>query len=397
MSAKERATDLEEQSDLAVHCEVVRLQALLETSRRVHATIELNEVLHCALEIAVKELEAEGAFFVRTGALGNGGMTTYGRVPSGVDAGENAIPLVAPNGELLAKLVVLRPRNPFSVAEQDFLEGLALQAAVAIENARNHERLIAWERVQKDLEAARDIQRSLLPQSIPDIRGYDTSFRVTPCFEVGGDYLDILRGPKGEYLIMVADVAGKGLASALVAASFRAAFRAMAFAGIEDLASLAARMNELHYSEGPEARRRYVTAILLRLDTQLHQAEIVNAGHNPGILIGPTGSCELLEASGTPLGLVPAMQYKAERRLLEPGSRILLYTDGVTEVFQADEEFGLERLTATACEHQQACCGDLLEIVWQRLSDFAGNASATDDMTALIIARTRNGGEGTDT
>ena len=109
-------------------------------------------------------------------------------------------------------VVITRDGAPLSLYEQDFLENLAIQAAVAIENARYHERTLDMERVKQDMASAREIQRSLLPQAMPDIPGYSIAGRRQTCYEVGGDYLDILRLRSGELMIVVADVAGKGLA-----------------------------------------------------------------------------------------------------------------------------------------------------------------------------------------
>src|SRR6185437_16503828 len=102
--------------------------------------------------------------------------------------------------------------------ETDFLESLAVQASVAIENARFHQRALQWQRVESDLAAARQVQLSLVPQQMPEIAGYRIGARSMACYEVGGDYLDIVSLPSGETVIVVADVAGKGLASALIAA-----------------------------------------------------------------------------------------------------------------------------------------------------------------------------------
>jgi serine phosphatase RsbU (regulator of sigma subunit) len=121
-----------------------------------------------------------------------------------------------------------------------------LQAAVALENARNHERNLQWARVQQDLDAARQIQRSLLPQQMPSIPGFSIAVKSQTCYEVGGDYVDIIELPEGGIIMAVADVAGKGLASAIMATSFRAAFRAMAITGVS-LDLLATRMNQHHW------------------------------------------------------------------------------------------------------------------------------------------------------
>ena len=119
---------------------------------------------------------------------------------------------------------------------------------------------------------------------MPQIPGYSIAVRSTACYEVGGDYVDIVELPGGAQIMAVADVAGKGLASAIVGTAFRSAFRAIATAGVP-LAELAARLNDQHYAEGVEARRRYVTAIFLRLEPATHTLEVVNAGHNPGFLL----------------------------------------------------------------------------------------------------------------
>ena len=143
--------------------------------------------------------------------------------------------------------------------------------------------------------------------------------------------------------MVVADVAGKGLASALVCTAFRSAFRALARQSLT-LRELAGRLSQQHWEEGSEARRRYVTAIFLRLDPASAEMEVVNAGHNPAFLVSPGSSSRLIEASGTPLGMLPGSRYSIERVPIEPGARILLYTDGLTEVFHGEEEFGQERL-----------------------------------------------------
>jgi phosphoserine phosphatase RsbU/P len=187
-------------------------------------------------------------------------------------------------------------------------------------------------------------------------------------------------------MMIVADVAGKGLASALVSASFRAAFRAMATAGLP-IDELAGCLSDLHYGEGPEARPHYVTAIIMRLDTRRHQAEIVNAGHNPGFLVQQDTYPVLLEASGPPLGMLPNVRYTVEHRALLPNSKLLLYTDGLTEVFRAGEEFGMERLLAGLVQSTELDCGALLDCLWRQLAQFTDNSEQSDDMTALALLR----------
>jgi serine phosphatase RsbU (regulator of sigma subunit) len=380
--------------------QVARLQALLEASRQVHSTIHEDEVLDSVLRIVVRELEMAGAAFPSARAV-------YGDVPDGVADGSlqpakvNAqpgatdtpqlliYPLTDRDGHKMTDLVVVSPgERELSLSESDFLEGLALQAAVALENARNHKRNVEFARLQQDLDAARNIQRSLLPQRLPDIPGYSVAFRSETCYEVGGDYLDIVEQPDGSLLLAVADVAGKGLASAIMSTSFRAAFRGMAATGLP-LDELATRMNQHHWAEGEEARRRYVTAIFLRLDPASGETEVVNAGHNPGFLLEPGAAPHQFEAAGPPLGLLPGMRYASEKRGFPTGSRLLFYTDGLTEVFKGDEEFGAERLlnefsTCPACK-----ADGILDALWAAIKTFGQGSPQADDMTALALFRTK--------
>jgi serine phosphatase RsbU (regulator of sigma subunit) len=371
--------------------QVARLQALLEASRQVHSTIREEAVLGAVLRIVVRELEMAGAAFPGTGL-------SYGQVPEIPDEadGAPALPIYLlqdREGKRMAELVVAPPDSrELTLYESDFIEGLTLQAAVALENARNHERNLQWARVQQDLDAARNIQRSLLPQSVPDISGYSLGFRSVTCYEVGGDYLDIVEQPDNSLLIAVADVAGKGLASAMMSVSFRAAFRAMAIAG-PPLDELATHMNEHHWREGEEARRRYVTAIFLRLHPEIGKIEVVNAGHNPGFLVMPDGSLRQFEAAGTPLGLLPGMRYTSEVADFTPGTRLLFYTDGLTEVFRGEEEFGPERLMDEFSKCPGECADVILDALWTTIEDFAEGGPQSDDMTALALCRCAQGTE----
>jgi phosphoserine phosphatase RsbU/P len=361
--------------------QVARLQALLEASRQVHSTIHEKEVLDQVLRIVVRELEMAGAAFPSDGL-------SYGEPVAADGAALLAFPLADRDGRRMTELVVAPPGGrALTLYEADFLEGLALQAAVALENARNHKRNVEFARVQQDLDAARQIQRSLLPQRLPAIPGYSVAFRSDACYQVGGDYLDIVEQPDGSLLMAVADVAGKGLASAIMSTSFRAAFRGMAATGLS-LDELTTRMNRHHWAEGEEARRRYVTAIFLRLSPEAGEIEVVNAGHNPGFLVEPGAEPRQFKAVGTPLGLVPGMVYTAERSGLAPGARLLFYTDGLTEVFRGDEEFGPQRLLHVFSTCRATNADGILDALWRALGEFSEGGPQGDDMTALALCRT---------
>ncbi len=406
--------------------QVVRLQALLEASRQIHSTIALEKVLDTVLQIVVRELELSGAFFTSF-------PNRYGDVPEDLrqalsvaqdaatgspapaldlDAEGSAgrwirFSLLDKGGVAFTDLVVLPPQHrTLGLDEMDFIESLVLQASVAIENARFHERTVQWQRVESDLASARQVQRSLLPQRMPQIPGYSMAMRSVTCYEVGGDYLDIVPTSSGCITVVVADVAGKGLASALVGTSFRSAFRAMVNAGL-GLLEIATRMNSLHFAEGEQSRRRYVTAFFVQLDPENHRMQVVNAGHNPGFLLlaedlagqgEPT--VRKIDASGTPIGMLPFSTYSVEGLPFPPGTRLLLYTDGMTEVFRSgenggpDEEFGEDRLLKTFLNcSAQATPEQTLDAVWSAIGRF-GDQEQSDDMTALVLSRTDRAGDG---
>jgi serine phosphatase RsbU (regulator of sigma subunit) len=146
-------------------------------------------------------------------------------------------------------------------------------------------------------------------------------------------------------------------------------------------------MNQHHWAEGEEARRRYVTAIFLRLDPASGEVEVVNAGHNPGFLVHPDGSSLEFESTGTPLGLLPGMEYSSQKTVFAPGARLLFYTDGLTEVFCGEEEFGPERLLNVFSTCRSSKADDILGALWTAIGEFAQGSPQGDDMTALALCR----------
>lgn len=377
--------------------QVIRLQALLEASRQIHSTIELDEVLRIALQIVVRELELTGAFFAEF-------EHSYGDVPPRLRellradfAGAASelvgctclrFPLRDKSGNRFTDLIAILPAGRrLELDETDFLEALSMQAAVAIENARFHERTVEWQRVESDLASARLVQQSLLPQQMPEIPRYALAARSVACYEVGGDYLDIVTMPTGEVVIVIGDVAGKGLTSALVGMSFRSAFRAMVHSGLP-LVDIATQMNVIHYNEGPESRRRYVTAFLLKLYPETDTIEVVNAGHNPAFLLTGDRSAVRIAASGTPIGMLPFSSYISEKYMLEDSARLLVYTDGMTEVFRGEEEFGEGRLLEAFANCKEHAPDASLASLWKTLETFSDGQEQCDDMTALVLFRT---------
>ncbi len=380
---------------LSLEEQIARLQALLEASRQVHSTVVVQDVLAHTARILMRELEFEGALFLPS--EGGDPIASFGSMPEAPYPGCPRLPLLSREGTPMAELVIApNDSEGMNLFEQDFVEGLVLQAAVALETAHHHERTLLWARVEQDLAAARGIQQSLLPRSMPLVPGFSIAGKTSTCYEVGGDYLDTVHMPDGTELLIVADVAGKGLASAIMATSFRSALRALVSQPLP-LVDVVNRVGQGHWEEGIQARLRYVTAIFVRLDAARAEIEVVNAGHNPAILVCPDGSTQTIEASGTPLGMLPGMQYNAERIAFPPGSRLLLYTDGLTEVFHGDDEFGSERLIEAFQGDTSPDAATSLEALWTTLNTFCAQGPQTDDMTALAVFHLRSAPEETHT
>jgi serine phosphatase RsbU (regulator of sigma subunit) len=366
--------------------QIARLEALLESSRQIHGTIHLNDVLSAILTIAVRELELLGAGYTSYDVA-------YGE-PLPADlcaAGVHHFIIQSKSGEPLTDLLVYAGAHRILTLEDtDFLEHLAVQAGVAIENAVYHERAIQWERVQRDLSAAREIQLSLVPHVMPKIAGYTIAVRFNPCYEVGGDYLDILPYGDDQHLLVLADVAGKGLASALIGNAFRSALRAMAATRVP-IDEMATRLNDLQYGEGPEARRRYLTAAFLLLHPSRHTISVVNAGHVPVLLIpGDGAESTVISSSGPPIGIlpwVPGMEYKLETHSFPPGARLLLCTDGITETAYEEQEFTLQGVEFSLRNAPGTDCDGLLDSLWRDVLAFARGNPQEDDMTALALIR----------
>jgi hypothetical protein len=278
--------------------------------------------------------------------------------------------------------------RPFQIELLQVVDVLFLLVMLGILVYRFTQTTVEWQRAESDLESARLVQRSLLPQQMPYIRGYSVEMRSVACYAVGGDYLDIVPMPSGEIMIVLADVAGKGLSSAMVGCSFRSALRAMVSSGIP-LVEIATRMNTLHFNEGQPSRNRYVTAILLQFDPGSNRIQVVNAGHNPPFLISGAGPerIQKILASGVPIGMLADSTYSQESYSLPPGAKLLLYTDGLTEVFRGDEEFGEARLLQSFLDSELLDAEGILDSLWSVLHNFTDQRDQTDDMSAIVLLR----------
>ncbi len=292
------------------------------------------------------------------------------------------------SGEETIGAVLLGPRPggiPYSEDDLEYARGLADQAAVALENAWHFRETLEKKKIEKELELAADIQRRLLPPAMPVVSGLDVFAATRPARHVGGDYFDAVPLPSGETLFCVADVSGKGIAASLLMSNFQASLRALASTG-RPLAEIVARMNDLMHAS--TASNKYVTAIFVRVDPDSRECRLVNAGHNDGLVARAGGSVDRIKAGGTPVGLVAARSYTETGIELFPGDVIALYSDGVTEANDPEEnEFGDERLISLLHAGAGKSAQELVGRVFVEVDGFASTAPQYDDITMMVIRR----------
>jgi serine phosphatase RsbU (regulator of sigma subunit) len=272
----------------------------------------------------------------------------------------------------------------FTADDLNLLTVLANHAAIRIDLERYLRLKEADARRTRDLEQAAEIQRGILPRAAPDVRGLDIAGHNAACRTVGGDYFDFIPYDDGRWALVVGDVAGKGMSAALLMSSLQARVQLLAVEGT-DLATLMSRLDHAIASRCPQ--NRFVTLFLCVIDAATGEASYCNAGHNPALLVRASGEVLPLAAMGTVLGILPDLGYQEQRFRLEPGDLIAIYSDGVTEATNGeDEEFGAERLAELLIARRDETADDIVHAVNDALSDWTGGGPPEDDIT-LVVAR----------
>jgi phosphoserine phosphatase RsbU/P len=286
----------------------------------------------------------------------------------------------------LIYLEVRLGRKTFTEDDLRLLTSLANTAAIKIQNSRLQEEAAAKRQIEREMELAWEIQRRLLPEKDPDLPNTQLLGRTTPSRTVSGDYFDFFSRPDGTVDVVVADVCGKGMGASILAASVQAAFQAWAGENFPP-DKLLRRLNDLVFRRtSPE---KFITLIEALYDPETGSVVYTNAGHNPGVLIRSTGEHELLSSHGMPLGLFPGRLYSAGSLTLAPGDLLVLYTDGVTEATNPnDEEFGLERLIEVTTASRAKSLVELEQDLASTLAEFVAGVPYGDDRTVVLLRRT---------
>jgi len=306
----------------------------------------------------------------------------------GKDA-EVVVPLAA-RDDLLGTIVLgaKRSEEPYSRMELDVLEMVGSQAGLALDNSRLASSLAQEaaqrERLNREIEIAREVQQTLLPQSGPDVPGIEYAGICRPALGVGGDYYDFLQLPDGRFGFAIGDVSGKGVAAALLMASLQASLRGQTLDASDDLASIVSRMNRLLFEA--TAPNRYATFFYAQYDPSSRSLTWVNAGHNAPFLFH-NGEVRRLDEGGAVIGLLPDMQYVQGSTTLSCGDLVVAFTDGISESMNAsDEEWGEARICAAiAASNGGFAISALLNKLLEAADAHAAGAPQHDDMTLIAV------------
>ncbi len=303
------------------------------------------------------------------------------------------LPLMAKHNLLgIISLGEKRSEAPYSGTDLRLLKSVASQAALALSNAELTSAIAVEigrrEKLNREIEIAREVQERLFPQRLPEIAGLDYFGRCRTALGVGGDYYDFLALPDGKLGVALGDVSGKGIAAALTMASLQASLRADAMRAGNDIAGLITRVNQMLYDASTEDR--YATLFYAQYDPATRRLSYVNAGHCPPILLrnpAKNGSVERLDqAGGTVVGLLKDCAYEQSEASLAPGDLLVIYTDGFSEAMNPDlTEWGEERLieSIVGCVGLPAQGG--IARIMEAADAFAAGAPQSDDMTLVVL------------
>jgi serine phosphatase RsbU (regulator of sigma subunit) len=264
---------------------------------------------------------------------------------------------------------------------RELLQTLAIEASTVLENARLLEEERIRQRIEEELAVARRIQQSLLPATLPDAGWFRICGSSEASHQVGGDYFDVAQKSAGCWSLVVADVAGKGVSSALMASFLQGAF--LSASGSEPIPELMARINAFLFERAEYGK--YATMFYAMLD-RAGTLTWANAAQCTPYLLRKDGAIEPLESTSRPLGLLSEGDFPARQQHLRAGDRLIIYSDGVTEAQnEAGEFFGRKRLRAVIQSVIAESCAAMLTGIREAVAEFTAGAEPDDDITVVVV------------
>ena len=303
---------------------------------------------------------------------------------------ELVVPMVF-RGRVIGVVDVQSPElDAFSPEAGEFLSALAAVASVALINARNHEAAIASRdealkrrELEHQIGLGRTIQERLLPKSDPVVEGYEIAGMNLPSQTISGDYFDYIELPNGHLGIAVADVSGKGIPAALLAAALQGTLRSQ----VENLYSISTIVERANNALARSTASDTFATLFYGVLDPSGRLTYVNAGHNPPIVLRRDGTDVRLTATGTVLGMFAGAGFKHEWVMLRPDEYLVVFTDGLSESQQGEEFFGENRVVETARRALGAPARVMASLLITEADAFAGAGTPVDDMTVVVVRR----------
>lgn len=297
-------------------------------------------------------------------------------------------PMIGLDGQPVGVIQIdtLNQRARFNDQDLEVLASVASQAAISIDNAKMHEQVVVQRALQRDLELARRMQRSLLPSAPPQVPGYFFFDYYQAARQVGGDYFDYVPLPGGRYAVIVGDVAGKGVPAALLMARLSADVR-FSLASEPDPAKAIQRINDGFVRQ--DWSDRFVTMLAAVINPTTSELTMVNAGHMAPFLRRRDGSVTDIgeEAAGLPLGVSEGYEYESYTHKVEPGDLLTIFTDGFSEAMNSDGElYGLERLKEQLSSPALSVA-DFGQHILEDVNKFVDGHDQSDDMCLVCFGR----------
>jgi sigma-B regulation protein RsbU (phosphoserine phosphatase) len=269
----------------------------------------------------------------------------------------------------------------------EIVTSIAQQVALSIQNEHLQKEMVTRERFEHEIHLARQIQKTFLPEYLPEITGWNLAATWITARQVGGDFYDLIELPRGRLGLFIADVSDKGIPAALFMALTRTLVRAVVF----DTPSPAETLQRVNALIFPDNRQgMFVSAVYGVLTLESGKFTYANAGHNPPIWFSGTNrTMELLRRTGAALGIIENLPMEDRTITLEINDFLLLYTDGLTEAFSpADETYGEQRLQQVLEAAQVDMARGVLDAIERSVKRFMGHHLPEDDLTMLGVKRT---------
>lgn len=269
-----------------------------------------------------------------------------------------------------------------SAGSRELLQTLAIEASTILENARLIEEERVKERIENELKVARDIQQGLLPTMLPSDGWFRAAGSSQPSTQVGGDYFDVLQVSDDLWAAVVADVSGKGVSSALLAGLLQGAFL-MASGNPSETEAMMRRLNSFLLDR--TGGEKYATVFYCAIDSAGHLS-YANAGHCAPFLVGQDGRVRKLNTSGMPVGMIENAPIQMLEMQLDPGDKLVIYSDGFTETEDSDGQFlGTEGLKNCVRDHSRESAQGMHAALMNALDRFSEGGNVRDDITVLVL------------